>query len=84
MKINVTDHAFYDRWVPKKGYKKRTQVAAMVRRHLFAALRQGVTLESNAIQLGIDRDTVAVVRPSRYGGWDVVTFRDRKREEAVV
>lgn len=73
MKVNITKHA-KERYYQYVEPLKVTKLAALVERHLFEALRQGVTLENAAVQLEIYRNLNAVVVPGQYGGWDVVTF----------
>lgn len=78
MRVHVSDHAYYDRWIPYCGYMKRTKLVALVERHLYAALRQGATVKNNAIQLEIFHNLNAVVTPELNGGWSVVTFYQTK------
>ena len=72
MRVIIKKHA-YERYAEYKGPIKITKLSSMVRRHLHAALRQGVSLENAAIQLEIFHDLNAVVVPGN-GCWDVVTF----------
>ena len=84
MRVNISNHA-YDRWIDYCNYMKRSKLAALVERHLYAALRQGVPLESEAIQLEINHKVKAVVVPGKYYGWDVVTFylREEAKKEVI-
>jgi hypothetical protein len=77
MYVDISNHA-YNRWLEYCGNKKKTQLAALVERHLYAALRQGAELEKEAVQLEINRHIKAVVIPQKSGGWKVLTFYERR------
>ncbi len=77
MYIDISNHA-YERWREYCGHKKKAQLAALVERHLYAALRQGAELEKEAVQLDINQHIKAVVIPQKRGGWKVLTFYERR------
>jgi hypothetical protein len=79
MKVKITGHA-YERWNKYIGYMKRTKLAALVERHLYAALRQGAEVKNDAIQLEIFHNLNAVVTPEYNGVWSVVTFYQTEKE----
>ncbi len=63
---------------------KRTKLAALVERHLFAALRQGSPVISDSLHVDITSEIQAVVVPGKYGGWDVKTFLCKDWKEVMV
>ena len=45
MNVNITNHAYYDRYLQYKGEIKRQKLAKIVEKHLFMGLKKGVCIK---------------------------------------
>lgn len=79
MRVHVSSHAYYEKYLPAGGKLRRRQLAAKIQRHLFAKLRQGAKLRKGAVEVDISREFKAVVVPELEGGWEAVTMVCKRR-----
>jgi len=75
MQVFISDHA-WQRWSERVGPVRKKEISRMVRRKLINQLRLGLqACDSEAFELEIFPDVVAVVAISDMGFWSVKTFR---------
>ena len=74
--IRLTRHAV-ERWREHVDeHTSRGKIKGAVAKHLLPALEAGVMCDrvTGAVHMGIQKDLIAVIRPSIWGGWEVITF----------